>query len=90
MSPRQTQSNDFNAFVRKSLFVAALISLGVLLWFLWGVLLLIFAAALLARAIRDLALPFARWTPLGTSAAIAVVVLLLLIFLSSHCSSDGR
>ena len=82
MSPRQTQSNDFSAFVRKSLFVAALISLGVLLWFLWGVLLLIFAAALLAIAIRDLALPFARWTPLGTSAAIAVVVLLLLIFLS--------
>jgi predicted PurR-regulated permease PerM len=82
LSPRATKSSDFNAFAKRCLFVAALIALGLLLWFLWGVLLLIFAAALLAIAIRSLAVPFARLTPLGTSAAIVVVVFLLVLVLS--------
>lgn len=54
MSPRPARPNDFDEFVKRSLFVAALVGLGILLWFLWGVLLLIFAGALLAIAIRDL------------------------------------
>ena len=82
MSPRPARPNDFDEFVKRSLFVAALVGLGILLWFLWGVLLLIFAGALLAIAIRDLAMPFARWTPLGTGGAIALVVILLLVVLS--------
>lgn len=81
MSPRPARPNDFDEFVKRSLFVAALVGL-ILLWFLWGVLLLIFAGALLAIAIRDLAMPFARWTPLGTGGAIALVVILLLVVLS--------
>lgn len=82
MSPRSAQSTDFREFIRRSFFVAALVGLGILLWLLWGVLLLIFAGALLAIAIRSLAVPFARRTPLGTSAAIAVVVFLLVLVLS--------
>ena len=82
MSPRPARPNDFDEFAKRSLFVAALVGLGILLWFLWGVLLLIFAGALLAIAIRDLAMPFARWTPLGTGGAIALVVILLLVVLS--------
>jgi hypothetical protein len=53
-----------------------------LLWFLWGVLLLIFVAVLLASAIRTLAVPFAQRTPFGMSAAIIVVVLLIVLVLS--------
>jgi hypothetical protein len=43
MSPRLARSKDFDEFARRSLFVAALVAFGVLLWLLRGVLLLIFA-----------------------------------------------
>ena len=82
MSPRPARSKDFDEFARRSLFVAALVVFGVLLWLLRGVLLLIFASVLLAIAIRTLALPFAQRTALGMSAAIGVVVVLLVVILS--------
>jgi predicted PurR-regulated permease PerM len=82
LSPRATKPSDFDEFAKRCLLVAALVGLGVLLWFLWGVLLLIFAAALLAIAIRTLAVPFAKRTPLGMSAAIVVVVSLIVLVLS--------
>ena len=67
MSPRATAPTDFAEFAKRSLFIAALVGLGLLLWLLWPVLLLIFAAVLVAIALRSLAIPFARWTPLGMS-----------------------
>ena len=82
MSQHASKPSDFDEFAKRCLFVAALVGLGVLLWFLWGVLLLIFAAVLLAIAIRSLAVPFAQRTPLGTSAAIVVVLLLVVLVLS--------
>ena len=82
MSPRPARSKDFDEFARRSLFVAALVVFGVLLWLLRGVFLLIFASVLLAIAIRTLAVPFAQRTALGMSAAIGVVVFLLVVILS--------
>ena len=82
MSPRATASTDFAEFAKRSLFIAALVGLGLLLWLLWPVLLLIFAAVLVAIALRSLAIPFARWTPLRMSAAVGVVMVLLVLVLS--------
>ena len=48
MSPRATAPTDFAEFAKRSLFIAALVGLGLLLWLLWPVLLLIFAAVLVA------------------------------------------
>jgi predicted PurR-regulated permease PerM len=82
VSPRATAPTDFAEFAKRSLFIAALVGLGLLLWLLWPVLLLIFAAVLVAIALRSLAIPFARWTPLGMSAAVGVVMVLLVLVLS--------
>ena len=82
MSPRATAPTDFAEFAKRSLFIAALVGLGLLLWLLWPVLLLIFAAVLVAIALRSLAIPFARWTPLRMSAAVGVVMILLVLLLS--------
>jgi predicted PurR-regulated permease PerM len=71
VSPRAAAPTDFAEFAKRSLFVAALVGIGVLLWLLWSVLLLIFAAVLVAIALRSL--------PLGMSAAIGVVVVLLVL-----------
>jgi len=82
VSPRATAPTDFAEFAKRSLFIAALVGLGLLLWLLWPVLLLIFAAVLVAIALRSLAVPFARWTPLGMGAAVGVVMVLLMLLLS--------
>jgi predicted PurR-regulated permease PerM len=82
VSPRSAATTDFAEFAKRSLFIAALVGLGLLLWLLWPVLLLIFAAVLVAIALRSLAIPFARWTPLGMGAAVGVVLVLLLLVLS--------
>jgi len=82
VSPRATAPTDFVEFAKRSLFIAALVGLGLLLWLLWPVLLLIFAAVLVAIALRSLAIPFARWTPLRMSAAVGVVMILLVLLLS--------
>jgi hypothetical protein len=82
VSPRATAPTDFAEFAKRSLFIAALVGLGLLLWLLWPVLLLIFAAVLVAIALRSLAIPFARWTPLRMSAAVGVVMILLVLLLS--------
>jgi predicted PurR-regulated permease PerM len=82
VSPRATAPTDFAEFAKRSLFIAAIVGLGLLLWLLWPVLLLIFAAVLVAIALRSLAIPFARWTPLGMGAAVGVVMVLLVLVLS--------
>jgi predicted PurR-regulated permease PerM len=72
-----SREDSFAGFARRALFVFAILVVGLLAWQLRNVLLLTFAAALLAVLLRTLATPIVRWIPVGTAGAIGLVVTLI-------------
>jgi len=82
MSRSRLVAEDFPRFARRVLFIAGIVVLIALAWMLRSVLIFAFAGALLALVLRTLAQPFVHWTPLGTGAAISVIVLLAIALVS--------
>ena len=82
MEARPVAPDDFARFARRVLFIGAVIVFSFLAWELRSVLILAFAGVLLALILRALAGPFVHWTPLGTSAAVSVVALMVLVVIS--------
>jgi predicted PurR-regulated permease PerM len=64
-------------FVRRLFIVFAVGALALLLWYLADVLLLVFAAVLVALLLRSIAEPIDRRTGIGDNAALAIAALLV-------------
>ena len=71
------------SFVQKSMFIAGLVILLLLLWKLATVILLAFAAVIIAVMVLSIADPVRKWTGLPTGASIAVAAISILAFLSA-------
>jgi predicted PurR-regulated permease PerM len=81
MEGNYAKSDEFAKFALRVLFVLGVVLLCILIWQLRRVLLLVFAAALVALLFRTLARVFARWTPLKKNQAIGVVLAIMLLAL---------
>ena len=70
------------AFARRVLIVVAILGLGLLLWYLVDVLLLVFAAVLVAVLLRSIARPIDRRTGIGDNWALAAAALLVTLVIT--------
>lgn len=69
---------DYADFFKRTLIVVAVLVTPVLIWYLFGVVLMIFGAIILAMVLRLLAEPLVRWLRLPETIALIVAGLILL------------
>ncbi len=77
------------AFARRVAIVVAILGLALLLWYLVDVLLLFFAAALVAVLLHAIARPIARQTGIGNSWSVAVAALFVTLVITLAVSLFG-
>ncbi len=69
---------DYSDFFKRTLIVVAVLATPVLIWYLFGVVLMIFGAIILAMVLRLVAEPLVRWLRLPEAVALIVSGLVLL------------